>query len=105
MLNSDVSSLNELISSELLFTNHLGVLISKNEDLNAHSSKVFVFNSLKLSDFKILVQDNSAIVSVKAEIKGNYNGQPANGNFRFTRFWSNMSGKWQVIAGHSSVIA
>ena len=105
MLNSDVSSLNELISPELLFTNHLGALVSKEEDLNAHSSKAFVFKSLDLSESKILVQDNSAVVSVKAEIKGSYNGQPANGDFRFTRFWSNASGKWQVVAGHSSVIA
>jgi hypothetical protein len=105
MLNSDVSILNELISPELLFTNHLGVLVSKEEDLNAHSSKAFVFNALDLSDSKILVQNNTAVVSVKAEIKGSYNGQPTNGVFRFTRFWFNTSGKWQVVAGHSSVIA
>ena len=105
MLNSDVSELEELISPNLLFTNHLGVLVSKQEDLNAHSNKDFVFKFLELSESKILIQENSAVVSVKAEIQGFYNGQPANGNFRFTRFWSNASGKWQVVAGHSSVIA
>jgi ketosteroid isomerase-like protein len=105
MLNSDVSTLNELISPELLFTNHLGALVSKEEDIRAHSSKAFVFNKLNLSDSKILVQDNSAVVSVKAVINGTYNGQPANGTFRFTRFWTNTSGKWQVVAGHSSVVA
>ncbi|MEL6493314.1 MAG: nuclear transport factor 2 family protein [Cyanobacteria bacterium J06621_3] len=105
MLNSDVSELNELISSDLLFTNHLGVLVSKADDLSAHSSKAFVFKSLNLLESKILIHENSAVVSVKADIQGDYNGQPANGSFRFTRFWSNTSGKWQVIAGHSSVIA
>lgn len=105
MLNSDVSTLNELISPELLFTSHLGVLISKADDIKAHSNKSLVFNSLDLSDSKILVQENSAIVSVKTEIKGSYNGQPANGTFRFTRIWLNTSGKWRIVAGHSSVIA
>jgi hypothetical protein len=105
MLNSNVSELDELISPNLLFTDHLGTLVSKEDDLSAHSSGVFVFNSLNLSESKILIQENSAVVSVKAEIQGNYNGQPANGIFRFTRFWSNTTGKWQVIAGHSSVIA
>lgn len=105
MLNSDISELDELISPNLLFTNHLGVLISKEDDLRAHASKAFVFESLNLSESKILIHGESAIVSVKAENQGYYNGQPANGRFRFTRVWSNTSGKWQVIAGHSSVIA
>ncbi len=105
MLNSNVSELDELISPDLLFTNHLGILISKEDDLRAHSSKAFVFESLDLSESKILTQEKSALVSVKAEIQGHYNGEPANGCFRFTRFWSNTTGKWQVVAGHSSVIA
>lgn len=105
MLNSDVSELDTLISPDLLFTNHLGVLVSKADDLSAHASKAFVLESLDLSESKILVYENAAVVSVKADIQGYYNGQPTNGRFRFTRFWSNTSGKWQVIAGHSSVIA
>ncbi|MBE9067640.1 nuclear transport factor 2 family protein [Leptolyngbya cf. ectocarpi LEGE 11479] len=105
MLNSDISELDKLISPDLLFTNHCGVLVSKEDDLNAHSSKAFVFKSLDLSESKILIHENSAVVSVKAEIQGYYNGQSANGSFRFTRFWLNTSGKWQLVAGHSSVIA
>ena len=105
MLNSDIAELDELISPDLLFTNHFGVLVSKEEDLNSHSTQTFVFESLDLSDSRILIHDNSAIVSVKADIQGSYNGQPANGNFRFTRVWANNSGKWQVIAGHSTLIA
>ena len=105
MLNSDIQELDKLISPNLLFTNHLGIIVSKEADLQSHASKAFVFKSLDLSDSKILLHENSAVVSVKAEIQGVYNGQPANGNFRFTRVWSNISGKWQVIAGHSSIIA
>ncbi|MEM6451769.1 MAG: nuclear transport factor 2 family protein [Cyanobacteria bacterium P01_D01_bin.105] len=105
MLNSDIAELDELISPDLLFTNHFGTLVSKEDDLNAHASKAFVFESLDLSELKILVYENSAVVSVRAEIQGYYNDQPTNGSFRFTRFWSNTSGKWQVVAGHSSVIA
>lgn len=104
MLNSDIASLDELLSSNLLFTNHIGVLVSKEEDLNAHATKLFEFSSLELSDYQIRALGSSAVVSVKAEIQGTYNQQPANGTFRFTRVWSNISGKWQVIAGHSCVI-
>lgn len=105
MLTSDVSVLDELLSKDLLFTNHLGMLISKEDDLRSHSNSEFVFKSLILSDIKYIIEENSAVVSSKSEICGTYNGQPANGSFRFTRFWHKNTGKWQVVAGHSSVIA
>ena len=105
MLNSDIPELDVLISPNLLFTNHLGLLTSKADDLHSHRTQEFVFQSLDLSESKIVVYDRSAVVSVKAEIQGEYHGQPANGCFRFTRVWANAAGKWQVIAGHSSVIA
>lgn len=104
MLNSDTAELDKLISEDLLFTSHIGMLLTKEQDLNAHASKVVEFTSLELSDFHIKELTDSVIVSVKADIQGLYNGKPAGGCFRFTRFWSNISGSWQVIAGHSSVI-
>ena len=105
MLNSDVPELDALLSPDLLFTNHLGVLVSKQEDLEAHANKTFEFQSLDLSELQIRILEESAIVSVRADLRGLYNGQPTSGNFRFTRVWLNVSGIWQVIAGHSSVIA
>ncbi len=105
MLNSDVPELDRLISPALLFTNHLGHIISKDEDLEAHRNKIFEFESLVLSEFEILNLESTAVVSVKAEVKGFYNGQQANGDFRFTRVWSNKSGDWRVMAGHSCLIA
>ena len=105
MLSSNVSELDKLISPDLLFTNHLGILVSKEDDLNAHKTGTFEFSSINLSDSQILPLVNTAVVSVKANIQGFYNGQSTNGIFRFTRTWSNISGTWQVVAGHSSIIA
>jgi hypothetical protein len=105
MLNSDISELEKLISPDLVFTNHLGGLVSKAEDLDAHRNRVYKFKTLKLFELQTVKLENCVIVSAKAEIKGCFNGQQADGNFRFTRLWSNISGNWQVVAGHSSLIA
>ena len=79
-------------------------LKQENEDLASHKNKVFVFESLELSESKIITIEKSAIVSTKAKIRGFYNGIEANGKFRFTRVWSSESGDWQVVAGHSCLI-
>lgn len=105
MCNSDIDTLDKLLAPDLLFTNHLGQLISKQNDLAAHREKVFTIDTLELSEQNILPVGNTYIVSVKADIAGNYQGTPTAGHFRFTRVWCESKEGWQVVAGHSTLIA
>lgn len=104
MLSSDVAILDELLSPNLIFTNHLGQIISKTDDLEGHEKGDFKIENLKLFEQQIKLVGEVAIVSVLAEILGKYKGSPANGNFRFTRVWTDVSGTWQVVVGHSSML-
>jgi ketosteroid isomerase-like protein len=106
MLDSDVEVLDELLAPELIFTDHLGQLVDKQADIDGHKSGVLKLESLEPFDRQIIVKNNVAIVSVRMQLSGSYNGMPANGNFRFTRVWAQSSvGAWQIIAAHSGVIA
>ena len=106
MINSDLRELDILISSELVFTTHLGQLINKQDDLAAHKSGLFKIEELLPSDQRILFVGDTAIVSVRMQLYGSYNGSPSNGSFRFTRVWALSSdGNWKVVAGHSSIVA
>ncbi|NHC35339.1 nuclear transport factor 2 family protein [Scytonema millei] len=106
MLHSDVKALDELLSPRLLFTNHLGHLVGKEEDLAGHKSGALKLNSLSASEQQILLTGDVAIVSVKMQLSGSYNDTPTNGIFRFTRVWSqSQDGTWQIIAGHSGIVS
>ncbi len=105
MLSSDVDALDELLSPGLIFTNHLGQVISKQNDLEAHRKGDFKINKLSLSDQVMKFSGEVAIVSVLTNISGSYKGQPTSANFRFTRVWGKESGAWQISAGHSSLVA
>lgn len=107
MLASDVNVLDELLASDLIFTNHLGQLLSKEADLSAHKSGDLNISVLKSSEQKILfLADNAAIVSVRVQVVGEYAGKPAGGDFRFTRVWSRLpNNKWQVMVAHAGMIA
>ncbi len=50
MLTSDVESLNALISPNLVFTTHSGLVISKQDDLEVHRSGALKFHAIELSE-------------------------------------------------------
>jgi len=105
MVSSDIIALDNLLSPKLIFTNHLGQVISKADDIKGHKSGDLKIENMELSEQKIRFAGELAIVSVLAIISGSYKGMPANGNFRFTRVWENDNNVWKVIAGHSSIVA
>ncbi|HWV15841.1 MAG TPA: nuclear transport factor 2 family protein [Cellvibrio sp.] len=105
MCTSNVDELEKLLAPNLVFTNHLGVRITKQQDIEAHISKVFVIESILLSNPRIIDLGNSAVVSVQADIRGFHEGKAASGRFCFTRVWANNAGVWQVVAGHSCLIS
>ncbi len=106
MLASDVSVLNELLAPELIFTNHLGQLMTKQDDLNAHESGMIQIDALHASERHIQFYGEVAIVLVRMQISGSYAGQPASGDFRFTRVWAVSSrGNWHIVAAHIGMVA
>lgn len=107
MLDSDIDALDRLLSPELVFTNHLGLIVSKEDDLAAHQSGVLKIDDIVSSEMRInTLCATVATVSVRVNLTGSYGGEPANGEFRFTRVWTlSESGNWQVATAHSTLIA
>lgn len=106
MLESNIDELDYLLSDNLIFTDHLGAVWSKDDDLDAHASGAIEIENIVASEENIMLIERIAIVTVRLEISGIFGGAPAKGAFRFTRVWSPTSaGHWQVIAGHSTLIA
>ena len=105
MLNSDTGALDELISPDLIFTNHLGQIISKQDDLELHRSGVLKFHTIEPSERQVKVSGQFAVVSVRMRLSGTYSGSPFAGDFRYTRIWSlAANGTWKIVAGHLSAV-
>ncbi len=107
MLSSDIAALELLLDPDLLFVNHMGWTVTRQDDLDAHLSGLLKIHALELSEQCILPRGGCAVVSVLARISGSYNGVPANGTFRFMRTWASEpdSGDWRVIAASSVMVS
>ncbi len=105
MLQSDVSALDNLLSDDLIFTNHFGHTMTKKDDLEVHQAKLVDINEMTLSDRQIKIFEKIAIVTVKAHIIGRFKDEESDNNFRFTRVWHQTStDTWKLTAGHSSIV-
>lgn len=105
MLASDVSSLEELLAPDLIFTDHLGHLLGKDDDLAAYRSGKLKVKELKSSEQQIRIVGEVAVVSARVQLVGTYDGRTANGDFRFTRVWARSpKNTWRVIAAHAGKI-
>ena len=122
MLSSDIAALEALLDPDLLFVNHMGWTVTREDDLDAHRGGLLKIHALDLSEQCILPRADCAVVSVLARIAGSYNGVPANGTFRFMRTWAPDSGAgaaagegagatpgvtagaWRVIAASSVMV-
>jgi len=106
MLSSDVSALDELLAPDLIFTNHLGQLLGKEDDLAAHRSGMLKVKELTPSEQHVRPNGDVAIVSVRMQLSGMYDGSPA-----AAIFVSRVSGLspltrlGMLLAAHSSIVA
>ena len=106
MSTSDVATLDRLLSPDLIFTNHLGQVVSKSQDIELHKSGLLKISSLETLEEISRVSGNTIVVSALVKLSGKYAGNCANGNFRFTRVWAlSTENQWHVIAAHSTLLA
>jgi ketosteroid isomerase-like protein len=105
MLASDSRALDELISQDLIFTNHLGQALGKQADLELHRSGVLKFYTLEPSETQVKTSGQLAIISVRMQLTGSYGGVYFSTDLRFTRVWCRSTADaWQIVAGHSSAV-
>ena len=105
MLASDVEVLDQLISPDLIFTNHFGQVLGKQDDLALHRSGVLKFHTLEPSESQMKASGEIVVVSVRMNLSGAYAGSPFAGDLRYTRVWRlSQRDTFQVVAGHSSAV-
>lgn len=101
ILSSDVEVLDQLLHDQLVFVNHLGMTLSKEQDLHPHITGDLKITGLVASDHQLRVFGDTCVVVVTKDIRGSYLNQPFDSKLKFTRTWKSFNGNWKVIAASS----
>lgn len=104
-LHSDVAALDELISPDLIFTDHRGQVVGKADDLAMHRARVLKLTHSEALDEHITLHNGFAVISVLLHLIGSFDGTPIDQRIRYTRIWAQMpDGAIQLVAGHMSAL-
>jgi hypothetical protein len=103
-LTGDVGELDRLVDDELVFTGPNGAVYGKQDDLDGHRRGIIRITRLEPSEERIQHFGNIAVVSVRMEMSGTFEGAPFAGPFRYTRVWRADGDSWRIVAGHVSAV-
>ena len=103
-LASDVQELDRLVDESLVFTGPNGAVYGKEDDLDAHSRGLIRITRLEPSEERIQLLGDLAVVNVRMEMTGTFEGAAFAGPFRYTRVWRKKGDQWRVVAGHVSAV-
>lgn len=105
ILGSDVTALDRLVADDLLFVTHLGQMISKADDLNAHKQKLFRLKRLDFVKQEIRRLGDAFVTVTVAELDGVFSNRVFTERIICTRIWrQNNDGTLQVFSGHATSV-
>jgi ketosteroid isomerase-like protein len=98
VVKGDVETLGKATSEDYTLINVNGQMLDKAQTMEAIKSGQIKLTADELSDMKVRVYGNTAVVTGKADVRGTIAGKDATGQVMFTRVHVKKGGKWQSVA-------
>ena len=99
---ADVKMLERLEADEWICTTAKGEVFNKADDIREVADGSFKATSFEMSDLKVQVHGDTAIVTGRQTEKATYKGEDVSAVHRITDVWLFRDGRWQAIASHLS---
>jgi ketosteroid isomerase-like protein len=104
-LSNNISEVDRLLADDYLGISANGTLETKADELTRRRSGTLHITQLDLSDIKVRVYGDTAVVTSKADVVGKNGDRDISGKFRYTRVYSNRLGEWRIVSFEASRIS
>jgi ketosteroid isomerase-like protein len=105
VVKGDVATLETQTSDDYTLINANGQLSDKAQTMSAIKSGDIKLTANELSDLKVRVYGDTAVVTGKSSAKGTIGGRELKGPVMFTRVYVKKGGKWVSVAFQQTSIA
>ncbi|NGM66879.1 nuclear transport factor 2 family protein [Sphingobacterium sp. SGR-19] len=104
MKNRNTEVLDNLLHADLLFVIPNGQVITKEMDLQTYREGNLKLNEIIPSVEELNIIDDLAIITLQMELKGSYNNEFFEANYRYIRFWKKFPEGIKVVGGSGIAI-
>lgn len=104
-MHGDAALLNRVLADDYTFIDDDGRLLTKPHIVESFRSGDHHILSYKMSEEKVRMYGNMAIMTYRYVSTETYKGQDYRGDDRMTRVFAKKSGRWQIVAGQETRIA
>lgn len=104
-VKKDFAALDRIMADDFTNTSPEGGLSTKAQFIASVKSGEDVLSSFALSDIKVRVYGDTAVVTYVIKAKETFKGRDVSGTSRDTDTWVKRGGSWQCVASHSSMVA
>jgi ketosteroid isomerase-like protein len=106
ILNRDTAALEQIWADHYTFVNGAGEVLSKPQRLqNIKTGATSLESVTQGADVKVRTYRDTAVVTSRVTIKGQYSGKEASGQYRSMLVWLKGPSGWQLIANQLTPLA
>ena len=103
-LKGDTSFLENYTTDDYTTVAGMGTAMSKSEDIQLRKSGDVKYSAIEVSDKKVRVYGNSAVLTATADTKGTLKNNDISGKYRIVQVWVKQGGKWKIAHMQSTKI-
>jgi len=103
-VKGDVATLEKQTSDDYTFINLYGQMSDKSQMVNNFKTGRTKLTSNEVSDMKVRVYGNTAVITGKADVAGTMAGKDTKGQIMFTRVYVKKGGSWQSVAFQQTLV-
>ena len=98
VVKGDVATVEKQTADDYILISATGQVMDKQQTMDAIKNGQIKLTSNDLSDLKVRVYGNTAVVTGKSDAKGTLFGNEIKGPNMFTRVYVKKDGRWQSVA-------
>jgi ketosteroid isomerase-like protein len=102
--HQDVGKIDQIQAEEFVFTDPAGQVWTKTRELAVIKAGDLAIDSFELSELKVRLYDNTAVVTLRIVWHGQFRGTEISGPQRMTDVFVKRDGRWQCVASQATRI-
>ncbi len=104
-LKGDVATFDKLLADDYITINVVGVPNTKADVLENFKSGKVKWEAIEVTDMKVRVYGDTALVNSTANVKGHFGATDLSGQYRSVRVWVKRKGQWQSVSFQATRVA